>query len=34
MNNNLINAQDLDIYEGFGSKDANDGIGILVDMAK
>lgn len=34
MNNNLIDAQDLDIYEGFGSKDSNDGIGILVDMAK
>lgn len=36
MNNNLINAQDLEstIYGNTGQFDANDGIGILVDMAK
>ena len=36
MNNNLINAEDLEssIYRQNGGFDANDGIGILVDMAK
>ncbi|MBE7712764.1 MAG: segregation/condensation protein A [Cyanobacteria bacterium SIG26] len=36
MNNNLINAEDLEnsIYSPRGEFDANDGIGILVDMAK
>lgn len=36
MNNNLINSEDLEtsIYSQAGSFDANDGIGILVDMAK
>lgn len=36
MNNNLINAEDLEssIYGQNGGFDANDGIGILVDMAK
>lgn len=36
MNNNLINAEDLEssIYGKNGQFDANDGIGILVDMAK
>ena len=36
MSSNLINAQDLEslLYEGISSKDANDGIGILVEMAK
>ncbi len=35
-NNNLINSQDLEstIYSPQGEFDANDGIGILVDMAK
>ena len=36
MSSNLINSQDLEssIYEGISAKDANDGIGILVEMAK
>lgn len=36
MNNNLLNAEDLEssIYGKTGEFDANDGIGILVDMAK
>lgn len=36
MNNNLLNAEDLEssIYGKIGEFDANDGIGILVDMAK
>ncbi len=36
MNNNLINAEDLEssIYGNLNEFDANDGIGILVDMAK
>lgn len=36
MNNNLLNAEDLEssIYGKTGKFDANDGIGILVDMAK
>ena len=36
MSSNLINSQDLEssIYEGIRTKDANDGIGILVEMAK
>ena len=36
MNNNILNPQETNnlIYENFGSFDANDGIGILVDMAK
>ena len=36
MNNNLINSQDLEnsIYSLPNEFDANDGIGILVDMAK
>lgn len=36
MNNNLINMEDLEtsIYGKSGEFDANDGIGILVDMAK
>lgn len=36
MNNNLINAEDLEstILSEHGKFDANDGIGILVDMAK
>ena len=35
MNNNLLNAEDLEssIYGKSGEFDANDGIGILVDMA-
>ena len=34
--NNLINHEDLEssLYEGISSKDSNDGIGILVEMAK
>lgn len=36
MDNNLLNAEDLEssIYGKTGEFDANDGIGILVDMAK
>lgn len=36
MNNNLLSAEDLEssIYGKTGEFDANDGIGILVDMAK
>ena len=36
MNNNLLNAEDLEssLYGKTGEFDANDGIGILVDMAK
>ena len=36
MNNNLINAKDVEstIYGNNAEFDANDGIGILVDMAK
>lgn len=36
MNNNLLNTEDLEssIYGKTGEFDANDGIGILVDMAK
>ncbi len=36
MNNNLLNAEELEsaIYGKTGEFDANDGIGILVDMAK
>lgn len=36
MNNNLLNSEDLEssIYGKTGEFDANDGIGILVDMAK
>lgn len=36
MNNNLLNVEDLEssIYGKTGEFDANDGIGILVDMAK
>lgn len=36
MNNNLLNAEDLEssIYGKTGEFDANDGIGILVNMAK
>lgn len=34
MDNAIINGEDLGIYEGLSSQDRNDGIGILVEMAK
>lgn len=36
MNNNLITHEELEnsLYEGLSTKDSNDGIGILVEMAK
>ncbi len=35
MNNNLIKVEDVNsIYENLSTKDSNDGIGILVEMAK
>ena len=34
MDNAIINGEDLGIYEGLSSRDRNDGIGILVEMAK
>ena len=34
MDNAIINGEDLGIYEGLSSHEANDGIGILVEMAK
>lgn len=33
-NSNLINSNDIDIFEGINSKSSNEGIGILVEMAK
>ncbi len=34
MDNAIINGEDLGIYEGLSTQDRNDGIGILVEMAK